>query len=156
MSNELLYRILHLERQVRLLLGLLLAVTALALLGAASPFPPVDEALRASRFELVDEEGRLRGELALRDGDPVLSLFDREGQARLTLNHDAGGTALLIRDQAGVVRLGAAQFSHGGGDFALHRAESKGAAVLYYDDSGSLTFYDHDGDSTLRLPEEVD
>jgi len=82
--------------------------------------------------------------------------LDESGQDRLSLNHDAGGTALFIRDEGGVIRLGAAHFAHGGGGFALHGPDSRGAAVLYYDESGSLSFFDPEGNITLRLPEESD
>ena len=156
MSNELESRILNLERRTRFLVGVLLAIAVLALLGAATPSDPVAENLQARSFELLDADGRVRARLALHDGTPVLALLDQAGAERLTLNHDAGGTALLMRDDSGVVRLGAAHFAHGGGGFALHGPDSKGAAVLYYDGSGSLTFYDPDGGTTLRIPEELD
>jgi hypothetical protein len=112
--------------------------------------------VRANRFELVDSEGRVRGELSLQDGAPVFSLLEAAGRDRLSLNHDAGGTALFIRDQEGVIRLGATHFKHGGGGFALHGPDSKGAAVLYYDESGSLSFYDTDGNRSLHLPGQSD
>ena len=156
MRKNLESRIEKLEKRNRLLLGALLVMMSLALLGAAPSADPEDGTVRATRFELVDTEGRVRGELSLREGAPVFSLLDETGQDRLSLNHDAGGTALFIRDEDGVVRLGAAQFANGGGGFALHGPDSTGAAVLYYDDSGSLSFYDPDGNRTLRLPETSD
>lgn len=156
MSNDLESRIQTLEMRSRLLLGALLVTMSLSLLGAAPPADLEDATVRASRFELVDAQGRVRGELSLRDGAPVFSLLDESGRDRLSLNHDAGGTALFIRDQDDVVRVGVAQFAHGGGGFALHGPGSKGAAVLYYDASGSLSFYGPDGSTTLRLPEESD
>lgn len=154
MSNELESRILTLEKRIRLLFGILLGTAVLALLGAAPPSDPVAENIRSRGFELLDTQGRVRGRLALDDGTPVISLLDEGGADRLTLNHDAGGSALLIRDGSGVVRLGAAHFANGGGGFALHGPDSKGAAVLYYDGAGSLTFYDPDGGTTLRIPSE--
>lgn len=154
MRNDLESRIETLEKRTRLLLGALLVTTSLALLGAAPSTEGELETLRAARFELVDKAGRVRGELSLREGAPVFSLLDETGQDRLSLNHDAGGTALFIRDQEDVIRIGIAQFAHGGGGFAVHGPDSNGAAVLYYDESGSLSFYDPDGNTTLRLPEE--
>ena len=156
MSNDLEARIHTLEMRSRLTLGALLVTMSLALLGAAPPADLEDATVRASRFELVDAQGRVRGELSLRQGAPVFSLLDESGHDRLSLNHDSGGTALFIRDQDDVVRVGVAQFAHGGGGFALHGPGSKGAVVLYYDESGSLSFYDPDGSRTLRLPEESD
>jgi len=156
MRNELEGRIQALERRTRLLLGVLLVTATLALLGAAPSAGPEDETLRATRFELVDTQGRVRGELSIRDGTPVFSLLDEAGRDRLSLHHDAGGAALFIRDDEGVIRLSAAHFAHGGSGFALHGPDSRGAAVLYYDESASLTFHDADDNTTLRLPEERD
>ena len=156
MRNDLESRIEALEKRTRLLVGALLVVTSLALLGAAASPEAENPVVRANRFELVDSEGRVRGELSLQDGAPVFSLLDTAGRDRLSLNHDAGGTALFIRDQEGVIRLGAAHFKHGGGGFALHGPDSKGAAVLYYDESGSLSFYDTDGNRSLHLPGQSD
>ena len=153
MRNDLEVRIQALEQRARILFGALLVTTSLALLGAAPSAQTQDAPIRATRFELVDSEGRIRGELSMRDGAPVFSLLDEAGQDRLTLNHDAGGTALFIRDKEDVVRVGVAHFAHGGGGFALHGPDSRGAAVLYYDTEGSLSFYDRDGNTTLRLPE---
>lgn len=156
MRNDLESRIEALEKRTRLLVGALLVVTSLALLGAAASPEAENQVVRANRFELVDSEGRVRGELSLQDGAPVFSLLDAAGRDRLSLNHDAGGTALFIRDQEGVIRLGATHFKHGGGGFALHGPDSKGAAVLYYDESGSLSFYDTDGNRSLHLPGQSD
>ena len=52
----------------------------------------------------------------------------------------------------GTTRVGVAQFAHGGGGFALHGPEAKGAAVLYLQGDGSLTFYGPDGDVQARYP----
>lgn len=156
MRNDLESRIEALEKRTRLLVGALLVVTSLTLLGAAASPEGDNQVVRAKRFELVDSEGRVRGELALQDGAPVFSLLDAAGRDRLSLHHDAGGTALFIRDQEGVIRLGAAHFGLGGGGFALHGPDSKGAAILYYDESGSLSFYDTDGNRSLHLPGQSD
>ncbi len=156
MRNDLESRIETLEKRTRLLLGALLVTLSLALLGAAPSANPEDRTVRAARFELVDGEDRVRGELSLREGAPVFSLLDESGQDRLSLNHDAGGTALFIRDEEGVIRLGATHFEHGGGGFALHGPDSKGAAILYYNESGSLSFYDTDGNRSLHLPGQSD
>jgi hypothetical protein len=56
------------------------------------------------------------------------------------------------RDDAGDTRLGAAQFAHGGGGYALHGPKMKGAAVLYLAGEGSLSMYDPEGIRTARFP----
>jgi hypothetical protein len=71
---------------------------------------------------------------------------------RVTLRHDDDETALYLRDAAGDIRVGVAQYAHGGGGFALNRPEVKGAAVLYFKEAGSLTFYDAEGTITSRVP----
>jgi hypothetical protein len=154
MRDDLEARIETLEQRARMLFGALLVTTSLALLGAAPSAETAGAPVRATRFELVDAAGRVRGELSMREGAPVFSLLDESGQDRLSLNHDAGGTALFIRDTDDVIRVGVAHFAHGGGGFALHGPDSRGAAVLYYDEAGSLSFYDREGNTTLRLPEE--
>lgn len=53
----------------------------------------------------------------------------------------------------GDTRLGAAQFAHGGGGYALHGPGGRGAAVLYLSGDGSLTIYDAEGGVTARFPE---
>ncbi|MDA0329427.1 MAG: hypothetical protein O2958_10515 [Gemmatimonadetes bacterium] len=44
---------------------------------------------------------------------------DEAGQVRMDLRHDSTKTGMFILDGAGDTRLGAAQFSHGGGGYAL-------------------------------------
>jgi len=59
---------------------------------------------------------------------------------------------LYVRDASDQVRIGVAQFAHGGGGVALHGAAAKGAAVLYFKEQGSLTFYDSEGNVIARSP----
>jgi hypothetical protein len=59
--------------------------------------------------------------------------------------HDESQTGLLVLDEAGQIRVGAAQFAHGGGGFALHGPGGQTSAVLYLKDEGSLSFHRADG-----------
>lgn len=147
-APDLVKRLERLERRCRWLGLTLLSVTVLLLGVAATPSADV---MTVRGLRLVDEEGRLRAELAMREDSPGLFLLDAAGVERLLLVDQAEQTALFIKDAAGVTRLGAAQFAHGGGGFALHGSDSKGAAVLYLKGEGSLGFYDENGDATLRL-----
>lgn len=151
-TNPLELRIIRLERTLRALTAGCLALGALLLLAAFTQ--PQDETVRARRFELVDGEGLVRAELAI-DAQGSAGLFVRDDQKRVraSVTHDSTQSALLLRDDSGTVRLGAAQFAHGGGGFALHGPGSKGAAVLYLKEQGSLTFYDEDGEVLRRVPE---
>lgn len=115
----------------------------------------VDELLRAERLEIVDDKGLPLIALGVDEqGSAGISINDSDGETRLTLLHDAEGSALFIRDAEGVIRIGVAQFAHGGGGVAVHGPRSQGAAVLYFQESGSLTFYDAAGEPTLRIPEQ--
>lgn len=86
------------------------------------------------------------------DEGPGLYLLDANGIARASLVHNEAETALYLRDTEDQVRIGVAQFAHGGGGVALHGAGARGAAVLYFKDEGSLTFYDPEGDIIWRSP----
>lgn len=112
---------------------------------------PVDR-IEAQAFALVDARGEALAALTMTDGGPSLLLYDDTGVVRASLSHNDDETALYLRDAAGDNRVGVAQFAHGGGGFALHGPEVKGAAVLYYKDGGSLTFYDIDGQILHRFP----
>ncbi len=128
---------------------ILLGVAAVLLVGAAQSEP---DTLKAKKLQLVDDQGRVRASLQLIENAPVVSLTDESGQERLRLVTNADETGLFIRDDKGVIRVGAAQFAHGGGGFALHGPDSKGAAVLYLKGEGSLSFFDAENNRTLRVP----
>lgn len=123
-------RVARLERQNRLLLASVILVLGVSLLGFAAGAEQVPDLVQARRIQLVDLEGRVRMDLA----------------------HDSSGTRLYVHDAAGDVRVGVAQFSHGGGGVALHGPGGRGAAVLYLRGDGSLTLYDTTGAVTARWP----
>lgn len=153
LTEQLETRITSLERRNRLLFLGLMGIMGFIMLGAIAREPDETKILKAGRFELIDSNGRVRAEMALQDNQPVFAIKDENGRNRLEIKHDADETAVFIRDETGTIRVGAAQFAHGGGGFALHGPESKGAAVLYYKGRGSLSFFDEDGKTVLRFPE---
>jgi hypothetical protein len=55
--------------------------------------------IRAEKFEVVDKNGRVRGELGLRsDGVPVLRLYDEDGNPRVGFSPKADeGSMWAIR-----------------------------------------------------------
>lgn len=107
--------------------------------------------VRAASVQLVDADGKVAAELAVRSGQAGLYVMDREGKTRAALFHSDEATGLYISDQDEVTRVGIAQFAHGGGGVALHGPESKGAAVLYFKDAGSLRFFDAQGKVTNSI-----
>ena len=135
------------RRQNRLLTALLIIAVAGVLSGATTS----DTTIRASSIQLIDANGSIRAELGIRDGSPGLFIVDENGVDRIRLVDQIDGTGLYIQDESGTTRLGAAQFAHGGGGFALHGPESKGAAVLYLKNQGSLRFFDSDGNVTRQI-----
>jgi len=122
-------RIRRVERKQRRLTATL-ALSLMAALLAWARAPQVPDSLQARRIEVVDDEGRVR----------------------IELRHDDEETGLFVLDSEGVTRLGAAQFAHGGGGYALHGPGMKGAAVLYLKGEGTLTMYDGEGNVTSRFP----
>lgn len=138
---------IRLKKWNSVLLG---AVVILVLVGIAS-LVSERHVLRAQSIQLVSENGDVLAELAVQDGSPGFYLKDDKGMNRAALYHAADGTGLYIMDAKGVTRIGIAQFAHGGGGIALHGQDSKGAAVLYFKDEGSLRFFDSEGAITNQL-----
>jgi hypothetical protein len=141
-------RIARLETMNLFLSIIALLSIAVILMGAAkSP-----AAIKAQSFQLVNAAGSLQAELAVRDGNPGLYIKDEKGVDRVAIFHEPDASGLHVMDDDGVTRIGAVQLSHGGGGFALHGPESKGAAVLYFKEEGSLRFFDAEGTLTNKLP----
>lgn len=149
-------RIKKLEWRNRLLL---LGAVSLVVFGFESRTVPAktrtEKVVRAERVEIVDKNGIAAVVLGLDDqGSAGVFINDGAGSVRVALAHDTEGSALFIRDAKGVIRVGVAQFAHGGGGVALHGPDSKGAAVLYFKEAGSLTFFDPEGNPTVRVPDK--
>jgi hypothetical protein len=128
--RELEARLARLERSNRFLLAAALVLGALFVAGFTQDSHAITDLVRAQRIQLVDGSGRVR----------------------IDLRHDTTETGLFILDESGGTRIGVAQFAHGGGGFALHGPDMKGAAVLYLKGQGSLTFFDETGEVTHRIP----
>lgn len=124
-------RVDRLERTNRFLMATVALGLALVVMSFTTRSAEIHDLIQARRIQLVDVAGR----------------------TRMDLTHDSLGTRLYIHDDAGEVRVGVAQFSHGGGGFALHGPGGHGAAVLYLKGDGSLSFYDSAGTVTARFPE---
>jgi hypothetical protein len=145
-------RLRRLERTNRLALAFALTLGLVLLLGSNSESDR-PTSVRSQRIELVDAQGSVRAYLGTdEDGATGLFIRDPKGSLRLSLAHGSSQSALFVHDAEGTVRIGVAQFAHGGGGVALHGAKSKGGAVLYHKESGSLSFFDEDGETTTRIP----
>jgi len=122
-------KVRRLERLVHGLAAALVICSALLFVGAR-PAPQAVDVIQAARIQLVDEEGRVW----------------------IDLRHDSTETGIFVLDAAGDTRVGIAQFAHGGGGVALHGPATRGAAVLYLKERGTLTMYDTTGAITARFP----
>ncbi len=96
-------RIERLERKNRFLVAGLVVVAAIMLVvNGVSSFPPGGAAsppsgeIEATRFLLVDENGKPRAALALDDGRPALGLLDENGKPRAALRVSDDGPRLVL------------------------------------------------------------
>jgi hypothetical protein len=84
--NEIMARLAQLERSQRRLraavVGLCGLLAALLLLGAAAPGKKAPGPLQTRTLEIMDEAGKPRLRLAVRDGVPALSMLDEQGTLR--------------------------------------------------------------------------
>jgi hypothetical protein len=152
MDNKFKKRLKHLEWQNRLQMIFILGLVVFLIYGS-SPQGEENMIVRCERLEVVDGDGHLVAVLGIdADGSRGLFIHDQRDHLRLAAVQDPSQSAFYVFDTTGTVRIGVAQFAHGGGRVALHGENSKGAAVLYYKDGGSLIFYDTEGKITSRIP----
>jgi len=85
---------------------LVVIVAAVVYAAGKAKAVPVQEVVRAKRFELVDAEGRVRGALELVGVEPRLVLYDEKSRqrAKLLLGPD-GSPTLVLRDEKGNLRV---------------------------------------------------
>lgn len=81
--------------------------------------------LKAEKFQLVDEAGRVRARLGLTGGGPLLALFDETGKARAELRVLDGQPSLCLNDEGQTKR---ASLSLGKGGLP---------SVLLFDETGT-------------------
>lgn len=116
---------------------------------------PAAQTVRCSKLEVVDQNGSVMAMIGTdADGSRGLFLYDEQANLRVATIYDSTQSAFYAIDSEGAIRAGLAQYAHGGGGLALHGAGSKGGAVLYFKNSGSLSFYDGEGRTTMRIPDQ--
>ena len=93
----------RLERDNRILKGLVLACLVLAAVAVVRAQQPIAESLQSQAFVLMNEGGDTRATLALISDLPVLTLFDRNDQALLRLAITPDGPALAVTE-GGTIR----------------------------------------------------
>lgn len=113
------------------------------------------QTLHCEKLEVVDTDGKVIAMVGVDpDGSRGLFIYDEQERMRVFTIHDSTQSVYYAMDEAGAIRVGLAQYAHGGGGLALHGPESKGGAVVYYKNGGSISFYDREGKTTLRIPEK--
>jgi hypothetical protein len=152
-------------------LASLLCVGALATMGQAPA-----EVVTATRLELKDASGTLRGLWSVKDGHSELAQFDENGRLRIALGAGAkGDAALAFKDADGNMRVGltvgkngtpglimtdgqetriALGVNNGFATFALRDAAKKIRMLAFTDQEGNpgLRFKDADGKTSKSLP----
>lgn len=112
----------------------------------------VPEVIRAQKFELVDEEGKVRAVLGLgRDGAPNLDLSDAKGLKRATLALLPDGSPVLMLSDA----RGEERATLTGGRSLTMRDETGGERAtlkVRYDGSPSLVLRDGKREVIAALP----
>ncbi|NNF18097.1 MAG: hypothetical protein HKN70_15245 [Gammaproteobacteria bacterium] len=108
--------------------------------------------ITARELRIIDDAGELAVHLVGNKDTVGVYVKDKARRDRIALTHDGEQTGLFIKDSDGHSRVGIAQFAHGGGGVALHGEDLRGAAVLYYKNTGSLSFYTPDGQLGARFP----
>jgi len=143
--------------------------------GAAS----IPEVLRASRFELVDQDGSLRASLrlsdtgepllfmygndnkvhlslSLLDGDPGIDLYDNNSINRLSLYTEPGGATMLFRNNLKRPQLSMVCQDQIGPTLSISDPKARERVKLLYDaEAGAeLQFVDSDNQASFKLTEK--
>jgi hypothetical protein len=89
------------------LTGINTAILAALLIRSASLFAATDpDTIRARAIELVDRDGRVRGQLNVEpNGEAVFRLRDAKGEIRVKLGADGEGSGLILLDGATEPRI---------------------------------------------------
>ena len=141
-----------------------LPVVGLALVRRRTENPPIGQApgagnpmkiVRANKFILEDEKGKLRAWLVVTKDGSALGLFDGNGRYRAELyaSNGEGGPALTLCDETGKpsAKLGATK---DGPALALFDEKGTTRAGLYafYDDGPGLRLWDAKGERVWGAP----
>jgi len=131
---------------------------------------PVQEVIRAKRFELVDAEGKTRGELSMGvyGRSPEIRFFDQKGESGALLTVDSDGRpACVLFDGKGKPRSLMSVDADGNPGLRLLNEKGKTRAGLsldglgLFDDNGKVramlsSWTQEDGNVSLRLIDDKD
>ena len=113
----------------------------------------VQEVVRAKRFELVDDDGAVRGEMSVGSDGPILALLNRNGMEQWGASVSDRGSDLYLSDRAGESRLSVSVNADGTPDLVMYDQNRKLSLLVYLDDDGTpnLTMSDQNGNSRLSV-----
>jgi len=127
------------------------ALVAVAVMGATGD-GQTSTTIRAERFEVVDQDGKVVAALdATSEDGPRLMLFDGAGKTRVWLNVTKDGPGLTLYDGAGKDRISLDVTKNDSG-LTLYDAKGKGRVWLNVRKDGpGLTLYDAPGKERVGL-----
>ena len=113
----------------------------------------VADVVRAKSFQLVNDAGQTRAELALdADGDPALVMNDQNGKRRFGIYQQADGSQqLVIGDQNGDVRLLVGESDDGGPMLYMTDQDGSCRLAIYQQEDGRQWLAINDRDGYVRL-----
>ncbi len=181
MSDE--NRMESLEDQVRILKRMLFGVFGLVIVGglvAATTHRSVPDLIQAKRFEVVNEEGKVRARIYLTGGQEELGamlqmhnkeglsviqiatnsqggqleFFNGDGKNSVSMNTRGAGGSLQIRNDTGQRAFRLKAGANGGGELEIRNGDGQGVAGIRADDSGDGVFQlgNREGGITASLP----
>jgi hypothetical protein len=146
-------RLENLERQNRRMklagLGAMVIAGAFVLMGQARLVHP--STITATKFVLVDSQGRQRATLDMYKGSPILGLFDANGNMRVVLSALPEGPGLALSDAKGNTRAEMDAFSDSP-ELALSDAKGNTRVMLSALPEGpGLALYDAKGNTRAGM-----
>lgn len=139
--------------------AVVLAASALGVVLWTALAPAVgdgDDVVRASRFLVVDDQGRTRGSLGITGEGPVLELVDPGGTYLARLETAARGPELRLDGPEGQLRLGLGDVVREGAGLSLYDASDRLRLGLAYSGVSGTNLVLADDAGRVRLGLTVD
>jgi len=142
------------NRWLLLLVGLAVGACLVVsgLVGREAQAQAAQQEVRAQRFVLVDDNGKVRAKLETSPDGPALWLYDEKGKPRVVLTALKEGSVLNLYDEKGEPRAGLG-LTEGRPGLSLYDETGKTRAALDLTEDGpSLHLWDKDGKVLWQAP----
>ncbi len=117
--------------------------------------PNIPSVVQAHSFQLVDDNGAVRGVLGMGRSQPYLALYDQNGIPRLDalLVSDSGDPSLVLSDQQGETRWYAGVYTTGEPVLTLDDESGSPRLMAFLDPTGkpSLRMLDQNGELLMLV-----